>query len=1089
MWRRRQHDRERENTLTALTMKQKCVPLVATAALACGLAGGVAAADRAAPGPADVVNERAEWRDPSRQRNVPVNVFAPSAAVSRGELPLILVSPGFGESFSAYDYLARHLASHGYAVIVANHEGSDREAFDQDGWSAGAIPETAGERLADMSFVLDRVLADEHDIGLLRSRVDADRIGVAGHSAGSSTALALVGLKSRTRDGGVEQSRDPRVRAVLAMSPQIGSVGSDARGGRGDTGLYEDSWSGIHVPVLLMNGTRDYGVIGAVRDDPGARHLVFERLPGPDVWYLDIEGAEHHAFSASRPYYRAGARDPRHHGWIAATATAFFDAYLRGDGEALAWLDDGGPEQMAGGELRFEGRTAASPVRADRTAPAPAREDLTPVVESAERFARQAGVPGAALLILNAEGETILEHYIGRWDERTTAPIASASKWWAAATMMTLVDDGLVDLDDSVAAYLPVFRNRGAKSRITVRDTLRFTAGFDSHIAQQDDPAISQDDLVRHIAEDVRLLREPGTALHYGGLQMEIAGRIAEVVTGRPWAELFRERIVEPLELRDTRIANMRNRRPGDLVFDSANPLVPGGVVTSVRDYRHFLLMLLGDGVFRGTRVLSSEAVAEMLTDQTVDLPIAYSIAPDESYHYALGGWYHEDPENGATLVSSSGALGTTAWVDKARGYGAAFMTQARAGRASPFVWDFMDLVADVMHGAPAEAVDTRSPERPPPAGQGRPAPGGRGGGDWFERLDRDGNGVIERSEIPSRATRLLDVFDRLDRNRDGRLTPDEAPGQGAGAGPTAGVTAPRAAAPGARAASTAGSDVDEIARLVLHDDVRGRDIPVRLLFPPAIDGSQPLLLFSHYSGGTRLDYDPLVQHWARAGYVVALPDHSDSPEVGGSRGQAALADWEHRPRDISFLIDAAERGVLDAAAPSLAGHIDTTRIGVGGHALGAFTANVISGMAVESAPPLRDDRVDAVLLIAPQGVGQGVSESSWRTVRIPSMTIVGSEQPSRRTGKPARWRTASFDYAPGPDRYLLFVEGMGPGNAGTVDEARLPAADSTHTELLLKLTTAFWDAHLRGDADALALLTPAAAARIAGADVTFENH
>jgi len=324
---------------------------------------------------------------------------------------------------------------------------------------------------------------------------------------------------------------------------------------------------------------------------------------------------------------------------------------------------------------------------------------FAPVTRFIESTLREKGVSGAGMLIIDKQGQTVYERYFGDWDAQTAVPIASASKWFAAATLLTLVDAGLVGLDDRVERYLPEFRNNGKKSEITLRHTLSFTAGYKPHDSIQDDPNLTLADVVRRVA-GMDLLRDPGTAFIYGGLQMTIAGRIAEVVTGKPYRTVFQERLVQPLGLTNTRIANMRGRNPRDLAFDSPNPLVPGGVVTHVDDYRKFLLMLLNDGVYEGRRVLSPLAVAEMKKDQTRDLPVLRSIQEDDSYHYSLGGWYRAvGAAAGGAIISSEGALGTTSWVYRDAGYGVVFMTLARAGRMKEFSWRLKDMVTEILNG------------------------------------------------------------------------------------------------------------------------------------------------------------------------------------------------------------------------------------------------------------------------------------------------------------------------------------------------------------------------------------------------------
>ena len=71
---------------------------------------------------------------------------------------------------------------------------------------------------------------------------------------------------------------------------------------------------------------------------------------------------------------------------------------------------------------------------------------------------------------------------------------------------------------------------------------------------------------------------------------------------------------------------------------------------------------------------------------------------------------------------------------------------------------------------------------------------------------------------------------------------------------------------------------------------------------------------------------------------------------------------------------------------------------------------------------------------------------------------------PSRRTSNPAEWRTEPYRFAKPGDKYLLWVEGMDGGYAGLCAGEEIDPAPAT---LVRDVTTAFWDAHLKGDAQA----------------------
>jgi dienelactone hydrolase len=264
---------------------------------------------------------------------------------------------------------------------------------------------------------------------------------------------------------------------------------------------------------------------------------------------------------------------------------------------------------------------------------------------------------------------------------------------------------------------------------------------------------------------------------------------------------------------------------------------------------------------------------------------------------------------------------------------------------------------------------------------------------------------------------------------------------------------------------------------ITLRDEQRNKDIIVRVSYPQT-GGPFPILLFSHYSGGTKDDYQPLVQYWVSHGYVCVQPNHSDSPQVGGRRGPTALQDWKNRPRDLSFLIDALD--ALAGKVPALEGKLDKSRIGAGGHYFGAYSANLLAGMRVfdeagAASLSFADARVSAVVLLSPQGTGQGVTRDSWADVRTPLLVMTGSNDVSVRTGNTPRWRTEPYQYSPPGDKYLVFVEELYPGYGGISTMVReAPASgppNCAHVAYTQSATLAFWNAYLKGDAQALAYL------------------
>jgi predicted dienelactone hydrolase len=254
-------------------------------------------------------------------------------------------------------------------------------------------------------------------------------------------------------------------------------------------------------------------------------------------------------------------------------------------------------------------------------------------------------------------------------------------------------------------------------------------------------------------------------------------------------------------------------------------------------------------------------------------------------------------------------------------------------------------------------------------------------------------------------------------------------------------------------------------ADVLLHDTRRNRDVPLKVYYPSSGSGSFPLIIFSHGFGGTKDGYEYLGKGWADAGYVVILPTHIGSDhdaflQVGGktARDPGSAFDLQRqRAADISFILSWLD--LIEQRLAGIRGKIDRERIGVAGHSMGAGTAMLIGG-ATASSPggpveSFRDERVKAVVAMSPQGAGEeGFGEHSWDHVEIPVMTMSGTAD-GGINGEPPSWRVQPFEHMPGGEKYQVTVEGA----------EHLSFAIGVRFHLcVLRETTAFWDAYLKGD-------------------------
>ncbi|HYL63129.1 MAG TPA: hypothetical protein VE077_10960 [Candidatus Methylomirabilis sp.] len=275
---------------------------------------------------------------------------------------------------------------------------------------------------------------------------------------------------------------------------------------------------------------------------------------------------------------------------------------------------------------------------------------------------------------------------------------------------------------------------------------------------------------------------------------------------------------------------------------------------------------------------------------------------------------------------------------------------------------------------------------------------------------------------------------------------------------------------------------VTEVQEVALHDAKRNKTLHVRVFYPAGA-GPFPVIVFSHGAGGSQFCCDGLTRHWASYGYVTLQPTHEDSTSQRRTSGEdvnflkavrEALKKpelWESRPEDISFLLDSL--GVLQEEIPALAGKLDAHRIGVGGHSMGAFTADAIAGALVDlpgrPGVSFADARVKAALLLSPQGPGEfGLNDHSWDRVSLPLMSMTGSLDTGANGAGPD-WRKIPFDRSEAGDKYHVFIEGAN-HMSFILPKALLPGR-AAHGEVIFNYTNcaalAFWDAYLKGDSSA----------------------
>lgn len=261
---------------------------------------------------------------------------------------------------------------------------------------------------------------------------------------------------------------------------------------------------------------------------------------------------------------------------------------------------------------------------------------------SREQMARWT-VPGATIGVLRdgqrelyAFGVTSLETE-QPVREDTLFQIGSISKVFCATLVMTLVDEGKVDLDAPVARYLPDLRLADAETMrsLTVRQTLSHTSGIYGDFF--DDFGWGDDALATSIEAfaDLRQWTPVGSSWAYCNVGFNLAGRLVEVVLGQPFETAMRERVFEPLGLdhsfffaheaivHSVAVGHTLVEQGGDEhevarkypLPRAVNPA--GGIISNVNDLLSFAEFHMGDGTVNGKRALRPNSVRTMQETQT----------------------------------------------------------------------------------------------------------------------------------------------------------------------------------------------------------------------------------------------------------------------------------------------------------------------------------------------------------------------------------------------------------------------------------------------------------------------------------------
>lgn len=335
-------------------------------------------------------------------------------------------------------------------------------------------------------------------------------------------------------------------------------------------------------------------------------------------------------------------------------------------------------------------------------------------------------LPGALILVGNSDGVGLLET-VGYQTPKKVTPvnqdtifrIYSMTKPIVSVAAMSLVEDGLLALEDPIEKYIPEFadlkvidRNSGetrpAQHYITVANLLTHQSGLiqaifspDSDLGQMyqrdfaDYSNITARDLAGRLGK-LPVYFEPGTAWHYGH-STDVLGAVVEVAAGKTLDVVLEERIFAPLGMDETtfyvpmsksnRIAEPFHGVMADNTEQRAMLSGGGGLNSTTEDYVRFATMLLNSGEYNGARILEEKTL-----DQMRETRIGADVSREFFFYGEVGDWglgFHLQPTaddpNGPHNFGWRGIGGTIFIVDEENDFFMIYMEQKRGGPRAPF--------------------------------------------------------------------------------------------------------------------------------------------------------------------------------------------------------------------------------------------------------------------------------------------------------------------------------------------------------------------------------------------------------------------
>lgn len=312
---------------------------------------------------------------------------------------------------------------------------------------------------------------------------------------------------------------------------------------------------------------------------------------------------------------------------------------------------------------------------------------------------------GHVAVIVRQDGTELYRFQSGDIGYDTKNRLASFTKTISAGVILSLHEDGLLDLDERLGDSFPLFQARGLGDP-TVLDCWGMRHGITTDIAYEHDARFTLEQSVNLIGLTGYLAHDVGAALGYSGTGMQTTGQLAAERTGMAWGDIARARIFDLCGMPDA-----------DYLQFDPNPAIAGGLRASADETINYAQMIIDNGWYESRRVLGAESIELLFTNHTLGLPVHVSPWPQthplypygEEPDYGFGDWVlAQNPDSGhVEEVVGAGAWGSYIWLDRRRGITSVLITDVVPGSRASMnaALGLCQIARDITEAAQANAL------------------------------------------------------------------------------------------------------------------------------------------------------------------------------------------------------------------------------------------------------------------------------------------------------------------------------------------------------------------------------------------------